>query len=72
MWLFVTTVVAIMTNFIRKVKEWYGEHRIPLIVGAITFLGTTIAFALGLIVGEELVAKTPLVYTHCENTPLTP
>ncbi|MBI5421202.1 MAG: hypothetical protein HZA35_02710 [Parcubacteria group bacterium] len=52
-----------MTNFIKKVKIFYEEHRMLVIFGFLIFLSTTIAFALGLIVGEELVAKTPFIYS---------
>jgi len=52
-----------MTNFIKKVKTLYEEHRILVIFGFLIFLATTIAFGFGVIVGEELVAKTPLIYS---------
>jgi len=52
-----------MTNFIKKVKTLYEEHRTLVIFGFLIFLSTTIAFGFGVIVGEELVAKTPLIYS---------
>ncbi|MDE1970338.1 MAG: hypothetical protein KGI50_02045 [Patescibacteria group bacterium] len=60
-----------MTNFIRKVKQqlyaFYDEHRILIIVGMLVCLTSTISFACGLILGEELVSSTPLIYTHNTN-----